>query len=166
MILKHDDDPTMQNILLSRTIVMIRLELTYQVFHNFPKNVTWMSFNITAPSLQWVCLCFLNENHSESVPLFFIDSEIPVISGTPSTQNVNTDDDSPTAIVSWTPPTASDNSGETVTLTADYGPGDTFPIGTTTVTYTATDAYGNTATSTLNVVVIGKYDSQLVKSKK
>ena len=63
--------------------------------------------------------------------------------------------------MSWTPPTASDNSGETVTLTSDYSPGDTFPIGTTVVTYTAMDAYGNVATSSFNVVVTGKYGSQV-----
>ena len=72
---------------------------------------------------------------------------------------MNTDDSLPNAIVSWTPPTASDNSGEAVTLTSDYSPGDTFPIGTTTVTYTATDSYGNIATSTFDVVVTGKYNS-------
>ena len=97
--------------------------------------------------------------------VFFIDSEIPVISDTPSTQYVNTDDSSPTAVVSWTPPTRSDNSGEAVTLTSDYSPGDTFAIGTTAVTYTATDAYGNTATSSFDVVVIGKYNTQLVNSR-
>ena len=85
----------------------------------------------------------------------FTDAEDPIISDTPSTQNVNTDAHSPTATVSWTPPTASDNSGETVTLTSDYESGDTFPIGTTTVTYAATDTSGNTATSTFNVVVTG-----------
>ena len=89
--------------------------------------------------------------------LFFIDTEVPIISNSPSTQNVNTDDGSPNATVSWTPPTASDNSGEAVTLTSNYSPGDTFPIGTTTVTYTATDAYGNTANSSFDVVVTGKY---------
>ena len=86
------------------------------------------------------------------------ESEDPVLSGTPSNQTVNTDAGSPTATVSWTPPTASDNSVEAVLLTSDYSPGDTFPIGTTTVTYTAMDAYGNTATTTFNVVVTGKYD--------
>ena len=84
------------------------------------------------------------------------DNEAPSISDTPSIVNVSTDDNSPNATVQWTPPTASDNSGGAVTLTSDYSPGDTFPIGTTTVTYTATDAYGNTATSTFNVVVTGK----------
>ena len=94
------------------------------------------------------------------------ESEDPVLSGTPSTQNVNTDAGSPNATVSWTPPTASDNSGDAVTLTSDHSPGDTFPIGTTTVTYTATDAYGNTATATFNVVVTGKYDRQLNANRK
>ena len=68
--------------------------------------------------------------------------------------------------MSWTPPTASDNSGEAVTLTSDYSPGDTFHIGTTTVTYTATDAYGNIATLPFNVVVTGKYDSQALNNSK
>ena len=98
--------------------------------------------------------------------LIHTDTEDPVLTGTPSTQSVNTDAGSPNATVSWTPPTADDNSGETVTLTSDYSPGDTFAIGTTTVTYTATDAYGNTANSTFNVVVTGKYKSQLDSSRK
>ena len=88
--------------------------------------------------------------------LTFTDSEDPIVSGTPSTQNVNTDPGSPNGTVSWTPPTASDNSGDEVTLTSDYSPGDAFPIGTTAVTYTAMDAYGNSATSSFNVVVTGK----------
>ena len=87
----------------------------------------------------------------------FADAEVPIISGTPSNETVNTGSGLPIVTVSWTPPTASDNSGEAVTLTSDYTPGDRFSIGTTTVTYTATDTYGNTATSTFNVVVIGKY---------
>ena len=89
------------------------------------------------------------------------DAEVPVISGTPSNQTVNTDASLPNATVSWTPPTASDNSGEAVTLTSDYSPGDTFPIGTTRVTYTATDTNSNTATSTFSVLVTGKYNQSI-----
>ena len=65
--------------------------------------------------------------------------------------------------MSWTLPTASDNSGEAVTLTSDYSPGDTFAIGNTTVTYTATDAYGNRATSAFNVVVMGMKANNLTE---
>ena len=60
-----------------------------------------------------------------------------------------------TGTVSWTAPTATDNSG-TQTLTSDYNPGDSFPIGTTTVTYTSTDAAGNTATCSFDVIVTGE----------
>ena len=86
------------------------------------------------------------------------DNENPVISGCPSTQNANTDSGIATATVSWTPPTATDNSG-TQTLTPDYNPGDSFPIGTTTVTYTSTDAAGNTDTCTFDVVVTGMLEN-------
>src|SRR5688500_2463734 len=54
--------------------------------------------------------------------------------------------------VSWTAPTATDNCGD-VTLVATHNPGYNFPKGTTPVTYTATDDYGNTATCSFNVVV-------------
>ena len=52
----------------------------------------------------------------------------------------------------------SDNSGEGVTLTSDRNPGDTFPIRNTTVTYTATDAYGNMATISFDIIVTGKME--------
>ena len=61
------------------------------------------------------------------------------------------------AVVTWTVPTATDNSGEAVTLTSDYSPGDVFLLGNTTVTYTATDVYGNTGTYSFNVEVTGKF---------
>ena len=85
----------------------------------------------------------------------FADNESPVITSTNSNQNVYTDTGSSMAVVSWPLPTASDNSGEGVTLTSDYSPGDSFPIGNTTVTYTARDAYGNVATSSFEVEVSG-----------
>ena len=83
--------------------------------------------------------------------------EAPVISNTPSTQKVNTDANLATAIVFWTPPTTSDNSGATVTLTSDHSPGDNFTIGNTTVTYTAVDVHNNTALYSFDVIVTGNY---------
>ena len=52
--------------------------------------------------------------------------------------------------------TSSDNcSGEIITQTdlTGYTSGDTFPVGTTTLEYTVTDASGNTAVCTFNVTV-------------
>ena len=57
-------------------------------------------------------------------------------------------------MVAFDIPTATDNcEGTTVTQTSDLGPGDTFPIGTTSVSFTATDASGNTDTITFDVIV-------------
>jgi uncharacterized repeat protein (TIGR01451 family) len=49
-------------------------------------------------------------------------------------------------------PVATDNCS--VTVTSDIPPGNLFPVGTTTVHYTATDGSGNTATATQVVTVI------------
>ncbi|XP_072033082.1 hyalin-like [Amphiura filiformis] len=82
------------------------------------------------------------------------DTEIPTITDTPSAITTNTDSNSATAAVSWTDPTASDNSG-TVTLTSDATSGSNFPIGTNTVTFTATDPSGNQATVSFTITVSG-----------
>ena len=88
--------------------------------------------------------------------LILTDNENPVISGCPSDQSVNTDSGNATAVVTWKPPTATDNSGME-TLTSTNNPGDYFPIGNNTVTYTSTDAAGNTDTCTFYVDVTGKW---------
>ncbi|MFY0673789.1 MAG: T9SS type A sorting domain-containing protein [Bacteroidia bacterium] len=80
-----------------------------------------------------------------------VDDEDPTISGVPATVTVTANANDCTPSVSWTPPTANDNC--TVSLTSNYNQGDDFPIGSTTVTYTAEDGSGNTATASFNVVV-------------
>nr|XP_054749016.1 serine-rich adhesin for platelets-like [Lytechinus pictus] len=89
-----------------------------------------------------------------------IDNENPVISGCPSDQNVTTDIGNATAVVTWTPPTATDNSG-TQTLTSTANPGDYFPIGNNTVTYTSTDAYENVELCSFNLVVIDRENAMI-----
>jgi gliding motility-associated-like protein len=79
----------------------------------------------------------------------------PTITGCPSTITINANATIGTCgtNVSWTPPTASDNCTVGLTLTSTKSPGDFFPVGTTPVTYTATDAAGRTTTCSFNVVV-------------
>ncbi len=80
------------------------------------------------------------------------DTEDPTIVNCPTDIIVNTDAGVCEAVVNWAVPTAADNCpGETVTSTANSG--DTFPLGTTTVTYTVTDAAGNTVTCSFDVTV-------------
>ncbi len=57
-----------------------------------------------------------------------------------------------TTTATWTAPTATDNCG-TPTLTSNFNSGATFPVGTTAVTYTATDAKNNKSYCTFNIVV-------------
>jgi subtilisin-like proprotein convertase family protein len=58
-----------------------------------------------------------------------------------------------TAPVTFTP-TATDNCGGAVTITTAPASGSVFPIGTTPVTVTATDACGNVSNCTFNVIVV------------
>ena len=57
------------------------------------------------------------------------------------------------ATVSWPVPTATDDVDDSVTVNCNKTSGDTFPLGTTTVTCSATDAAGNTASDSFAVTV-------------
>lgn len=76
----------------------------------------------------------------------------PVLSGCPSTINQNNDPGQCDATVTWTPPVATDNCVGSV-LISSHNPGDIFPLGTTTVTYTLTDAGGNVVSCSFDVII-------------
>ena len=92
--------------------------------------------------------------------MFYTDNEDPTFENTVSDVTHNTDDNQPYATVTWSEPSASDNSGS-VSLTSDYSSGDTFPIGGASVTYTATDPTGNTATFSFTLEITGKFVYEL-----
>ncbi len=77
------------------------------------------------------------------------DAENPVVSA-PANITTNTDPNQTTATVNLGTATTSDNCG-VATVTNDAPA--TFPIGTTTVTWTVTDIHGNTATAVQTVTV-------------
>ena len=85
---------------------------------------------------------------------FHTDNENPIISNMPTNITVDTDIGMPTAVVTWTEPTATDNSG-IQTLTATHSPGSAFNIGVTLVTYTSVDAAGHQSTLSFSVKVKG-----------
>ncbi|MFK8058022.1 MAG: HYR domain-containing protein [Saprospiraceae bacterium] len=58
----------------------------------------------------------------------------------------------------WTAPTAMDACDPAVQLTSNFAPGDIFPLGPTTVIYTATDASGNTETCEFEVTITDNVD--------
>ncbi|MCU0443109.1 MAG: HYR domain-containing protein, partial [Bacteroidia bacterium] len=67
-----------------------------------------------------------------------IDDILPVIASCPTNITLNATS-AAGAVVTYATPTATDVCGATVTLTGGLASGSTFPLGTTTVTHTATD---------------------------
>lgn len=82
-----------------------------------------------------------------------LDVEPPLLTGCPGDMTVSSSATDCGKVVSWTQPTASDNCSGVV-LTGTHVPGDFFPIGTTTVMYTATDSSGNAVSCSFDVTVV------------
>jgi hypothetical protein len=109
----------------------------------FPVGTTVNTFRATdAVGLQSTC----------SFNVTVVDNEPPVIT-CPANITVNTPVGSCTAVVNYTI-SASDNCpGVTTTRTAGLASGSAFPIGTTTVSWRATDASGNISNCSFTVTV-------------
>ena len=89
---------------------------------------------------------------TEAVNITVLDEVKPVITNVPANIAVNSDASVCAAAVTWTAPNAIDNCGID-TFTSDHLPGASFPVGETTVTYTATDIHGNKETASFTVTV-------------
>lgn len=82
------------------------------------------------------------------------DTEAPVIAAIADINAIATS--AAGAVVNYTAPIGTDNCpGATTVMTAGLASGSTFPIGTTVVTYTVTDASGLTASTSFNITVVG-----------
>ncbi len=86
-----------------------------------------------------------------------VDNQPPFLTGCPSNITVNAAAGRCDNTAIWNPPTASDNCPG-VSLTTNHISGETFPVGTTVVTYTATDHAGLSVSCSFNVTVV---DTQL-----
>lgn len=83
------------------------------------------------------------------------DNINPTFTSFPSNISVSADPGNCSAVVSWPTPVATDGCGTpTITLQTGLGNGSAFPIGTSTVTYRATDYYGNFTNASFTVTVI------------
>ena len=81
------------------------------------------------------------------------DTTSPVVNGCPDPISVMIPLGTLSMNIPWTEPTATDNSDMTPTVTQSHQPGDSFNVGTTTVTYTFTDMAGNQAQCSFTVTV-------------
>ena len=85
-----------------------------------------------------------------------VDALAPTISNCPANIALTTTTNIQTA--TWNSPTATDNCTSNPTLTSTHNSGSNFPLGATTVVYTATDESGNSATCEFTVVVTQESD--------
>ncbi len=94
---------------------------------------------------------------SHSFDVVVSDDDAPTVATTTSNINMVNDPGNCSAIITYTAPTFNDNCdgmGLAGTLTAGLASGSAFPVGTTTVTYSFTDAAGNgPITSSFDVTV-------------
>jgi hypothetical protein len=106
-------------------------------------------------TITWTVTDLCGNTASCDQPLTVTDNQPPVILNCPSDVTVYTGPGHMTCdqVASWTPPTATDNCGIPV-LTTSHNPGSLFPVGTTQVSYTATDAGGLQTFCVFNVIVI------------
>jgi gliding motility-associated-like protein len=97
-----------------------------------------------------------DDGHGNTTPYSFTvtveDHIAPVITTCPSDISVNLPVSGCSIVVTWNVPSATDNC-TLVSFTSNYNSGDSFPLGTTIVTYTATDNSGNISTCSFNIVV-------------
>ena len=75
----------------------------------------------------------------------------PVFAGCPQNMYVSSTN-TVNAVATWNAPTATDNCGVT-SLNSNFSPGASFPMGSTKVTYTASDKKNNKTTCSFNVIV-------------
>jgi gliding motility-associated-like protein len=110
-----------------------------------------VTFNLGATVVTWTATDNSNNVTTCTYTITVIDDQDPGIANCPADITVGVDAGDCGAIVSWTPPTITDNCTYSYTVSND--PGDTFPVGTTTVTYTATDGSGNVSVCSFDVTV-------------
>ncbi len=88
-----------------------------------------------------------------TVNISVVDTTAPSISGTPGDAIVSATGHLG-ATFTYSPPAAQDAVDGDVTVVATHASGATFALGTTTVTFTATDAAGNSSQASFNVTVV------------
>ena len=120
------------------------------------------SYNVKVTVLgaggRWPSICEVIQNVTVTSGQNSCTTDVtpPILTACPSTINLTTG--TTTAIATWTAPTATDDCSTpsvsfTTHPTTGLTNGSAFPIGITTVTYTATDAKNNTTTCAFNIMV-------------
>uniref|UniRef100_UPI00321642D8 HYR domain-containing protein n=1 Tax=uncultured Draconibacterium sp. TaxID=1573823 RepID=UPI00321642D8 len=113
------------------------------------------TFYIGTTAVEYIVSDTSGNESTCSFNISVIDNENPVITSFPSDTVVNNDAGECYATVPWTAPAATDNCTDpgSLTWTSTHAPNSTFDIGVTTVTYTVSDAGGNSVHSSFTITV-------------
>ena len=141
----HYTDPTATDN-CPGAVTITQTDMSGYVNHDFfPVGTTTQSF-LATDACGYTAVC--------SFTVLVVDNQDPIITGCPGNIGpLNNDPGQCGKIVTWTAPTASDNCPG-VSLMSTHNPGSFFPVGITTVTYTATDAGGRTKICQFTVKVV------------
>ena len=123
---------------------LVSFEGNMPPLNRFPVGVTEVTFIATDGGGQTASCYFV---------VTVVDNEVPSISNCQANYAVNVPQGECTAVVNWPVPTATDNC-ELVSFTADMQNGQSHPVGSFSVSYTATDDKGLTSTCVIAVTVI------------
>lgn len=119
-----------------------------------PGNITVFpgsTFTLGTSTVTYTALDIYNNSATCVFTITLTDNIPPVINGTLNNITLSANANCK-AVATWTPPTASDNCSVS-SLVSSHFPGQEFNVGSTVVTYTATDGSGNVATRNFTVVV-------------
>ncbi len=111
------------------------------------------TFNIGTTPVSYIAIDAAGNVGSCSFLVNVVDNIPPSVT-CPANITMSTDAGLCTGTVTWNPITVTDNCDLSPSVTCDFNSGDSFPIGTTTVTCTATDASGNMNVCTFNVTIV------------
>lgn len=120
-----------------------RLKANHKSGEVFPVGSTIVTYIVTDNS---------GNTDNASFTITVNDTEMPIITGMPANILQSNDSGICSAAINWILPKASDNCPG-VTLISDYMQGAVFPVGTTVVTYTATDVHGNNRKLNFKIIV-------------
>ncbi|MEH6764690.1 MAG: BspA family leucine-rich repeat surface protein [Aequorivita antarctica] len=118
-------------------------------------DITDFDCSDVGPNTVTLTVTDVNGNVSTCTTVVTVEDSIPPAIACPADITVNTDLGNCSAIVNFPMPIASDNCGvATVTQTIGDPSGSMFPVGATTIEFTATDVNGNTNTCSFIITVI------------
>ena len=110
-------------------------------------------FPIGVTTLTWTVIDGSGNSASATQTITVTDQEAPYILNVPNNLIYTSDAGTCGAVVNWAPVRAADNCSVVSLFTADHMPGETFPIGVTTVNYLARDQYNNVKTASFTITV-------------